>query len=380
MDLPVSTILQLSPTDFYKLSQTEANFSNLFLRRYVNEIKEKINARMQIAWRTIELINIQQFFPTMQEVDMTIKDPFYVRCIKSPNDYVVGYTGYKKDASDKGFSSFPGIGINLWILIYDPRSNLKSFMFIKVENFFEIGTKHGMLLHLVAQTFPTLKIISAGEVKVEEMILNDQIFYKLTWNASSGTITKALFDMQPLQLSFLSILYPEKNFSEVNLRLRPSETLVNIISKIEFGYELKNYPVKIFIPIYENIILGMLQNFLSKILMEKVIPFAFPHVPTINEFQYLQLDYDKPINLVMPTFVHSDPSTTIDMVASSNCANPYIRNNLYVFANDTDCKSKINNTPVFAPRYCDLLPKSKANPFANRPLAQRQAPESMDES
>jgi hypothetical protein len=370
MDQSVSTILNFSRDYYYSLLKKYPNFTVVFLAQYVNELKVKIDARMQTTWQSLDLINIQDFFPTLKDFDDKIKDPFYIRCFESKKpdntvNYVVGYKGYKHDASDKGFSSFPSLGINLWILIYDPITNQKAFMFIKVESFYEIGTKHAMLLHLVAQFFPTLKIISAGEVKVEEMTTEDKnIFYKLTWNASSGTITKGLFDNRNIQLSFLSRLYPEINFFAINLQYRPQETLINKISQIEFGSELKYYSrIGDFSDIYENLILGMLQNFLSKIIMERVIPFAFPNVPTVNEFQYLQPNYTTEIAKIMPTFVNYDPSVTIDMVAKSNCANPYIRNNLYVFPNDADCKKKIETSPVVAPRYCDLLVQ-KANSYA----------------
>ena len=267
MNVSTSEILNLSSVDFYKMTKAIPNFQNLFLAQYVNDLREKINARMMVAWPSLDLSSIQSFFPTLKEFDDSIKDPMYVSCFTSPNNYVVGYTGLKKDAYDKGFSSFPSLGVNLWILIYDPISNRRAFMFIKVENVYEIGTKHGMLLYLVSQTFPSMKIISAGEVLVTE-VTNELsgTYYHLIWNATSGTITKKIFENTKVQLSFLSLLYPEINFSALDLKFRPMETILNSISMAELGGQLSNVPTRVYIQIYENVVIGMLQNFLSKII------------------------------------------------------------------------------------------------------------------
>ena len=352
MDIYTIKILNLSDSDYFKLLKSVPQFEVLYKMQFVNDLKERMISRINLVGPSLNLSHIHYFFPTLKKLDDTIKNPFYLRCFTSPNGYAIGYQGFKEDAFDKGFSSFPKLGVNLWILIYDPENDKKAFMFIQVENHFEFGTKHGMLLHMVTQTFPTLKIISAGELLVTKDEARD--YYNLLWNASSGTITKTLFDEKLLQLSFLSLIYPEIDFGSLDLRFRPFETLVNKISVAEFQQPLKHLPLNVFIPIYENVILALLQNFLSKIIMNTVIPYAFPNVPTESQFQYLQPDVNKPIQLIMPKLIVENNDITVDMAAKANCSNPVMRNNFYVFDNVSECKQKIQETPLLARHFCPM--------------------------
>ena len=255
-------------------------------------------------------------FPTLEDFDKTVPEPFYNKCWGLSDKSVLGYRGHKDDIldfDDKLYEYLVAMeGVNLYILSYDEAKRTYQFSFVKVRNYHEIGTKHGMLLHQIAKKYPSSKLMMAGEV------VYNPSESKLTWNYISGTITATLY-AKLLKENIINNYDKREKFAYIKIATEHGITGFKPI----YGnmYPQKNYP--------EFFLAKAVFEFLSK----HVFPSALP-------------DYKHEFVMGQSNFIMDDPRlhAPLNDYAPSLCDGQYIKENMYLFDDRETCETFIKDT------------------------------------
>jgi hypothetical protein len=296
---------------------------------------EKLSARMDADFPIMEFI---KYFPTVNTMLDDIHDPFYERCITMDDERVLGYAGHKHDIEDMGYSYFKpaGVGVNLWILVYVQESNKWVFSFVRTVSKYEIGTKHGMLLYEINKTYPSAKVVLAGEVIVNETMT------EMTWNITSGTITshipKTLYQPGEITqtLSKAILLYYYKDIKQYNMKF--------LLRDIALKEGIKTFLASFWVKVADDVVNPLITNHTLSSLIEPVFKKAFADAN--HTFVFGQPG-------AMPDFIRGNPELQIpiETYADTLCHTKNIRNNLYIFADNKSCSAGLKN-PDPGELYC----------------------------
>lgn len=279
---------------------------------------------------TVEINKIIEFFPTVSVVDKEISNPFYERCF-TMNQKVLGYTGYKDDINDFGYKYFipQDQGVSLWVLVFDETKNTWVFAFVKTRHFSEIGTKHGMLLHKIAETLPNARLVMAGEV---DMQIEDEK-RTMKWNNSSGTLTiNSLFGKMDLIAKIILSSFAGEQFKDTRIKFLLSDVATRLKTKLTPA-DSARYIL--------NIGGSVVANVIFRLLSTSVFPKSMPDVE--HRFIYSQVAsalIDK-----QPNFIAGNPSLSepMEQYAPRLCDMPEVKQHLYLYDDKETCNTDIKS-------------------------------------
>jgi hypothetical protein len=265
----------------------------------------------------ISIHDILDGFPTVSQLDSTIKDPMYTRCFSmGDGENILGYSGSKDDILDMGYGYLlpEQEGVNLWILTYNLEKKQWLFSFVRTQNWSEIGTKHGMLLHQIQKERPNDLVILAGEVSYDG-------YRNLKWNISSGTVTTKIPSFNSYKL--LALLF-SKIFKDDSIKKLYGHFVLRKLVELSV--------IKLpFIKVRNSYELGSVSMLIVFMLLKPVFKTMFEEYK--QQFDYPDLTFPASPNAI-PNFLKGNQSLLAPLkeYAPSLCDKRVVRDNMYVYS------------------------------------------------